>query len=273
MTDLERDKMIDYKAEIAKAKKQFSKNKIEAIVLGPSGSGKSALGGTFSGKTLYLYGSAENHGPKSAMTYGGQEVDPICIDKDRTPDDAIKLLLDILGDSAFLKGYAAIVIDSATVLEDIIRNTKEFKLSCLSAKGQHNTFAEGPAMLTIFNKIMTLLRDSDKDYLVTCILDVQSLDSDSGEIMESKPRLSTYAVAEGLIQQFPDVLVIGPMTKGDKCAHRLQFSAGVKRNSTDESGSIKKTINFRPRITGAKTLPASCAASMEEVRKLKEVKV
>ena len=262
--------MIDFKAEIKKAKAKISENKIEAIVLGPSGAGKSALGGTFPGKTLYIYGSAENHGPKSATTYGGNKVDPICIDDNRTPDEAIAALNAILDSTDFIKQYDAIVLDGATVIESIIRQTTAYKTACLTSKGVHNTFAEGPAVLSVINPILNKLRDSGKHYLVTCILDVQEMDSETGEIVESKPRLSTYAVAESVIQQFPDIFVVGPMSNGEITAHRLQFAAGIRRDSKDDTGIVKKTINFKPRLTGVKSIPNTLPADMNEVLKLKK---
>lgn len=261
---------IDYKAEIKKAKAKLNPSRVEAIVLGASGAGKSALAGTFPGKILYLYGSAETHGPQSATTYGGGSLDPICVDENRKPDETFAFMKAILGDTAFLKEYDAIVLDSATVFEAILRQTTQFKTNCLSAQGKHNSFAEPAAVMVLFNEVLSLLRDSGKHYLVTCILDVKDMDIETGEIIESSPRLGTYSVAEGVVQQFADVFVIGPMVnKKGESARRLQFCAGVSKVSKDVSGAIRKMINFNPRLTGVKELPPHLAADMKEVIKLK----
>ncbi len=105
---------------------------------------------------------------------------------------------------------------------------------------------------------------------MTCILDIRSL-GDSGEIQESSPKLSGYGVAENLIQQFPDIVAIGRMSKGDKVTHRLQFLAGVTRVSKDANGVVKKTMNFNPRITGKSVdeLPATLPADLAGLVKFK----
>ena len=88
--------------------------------------------------------------------------------------------------------------------------------------------------------------------------------------MEATPRLSTYAVAEGLIQQFPDILVIGKLSKGAKSAHRFQFESGVQRVAKDAAGVVRKMINFSPRITGGahgKTEPADMKEILKIIKK------
>jgi hypothetical protein len=106
---------------------------------------------------------------------------------------------------------------------------------------------------------------------MTCILDVRALGED-GEVVEASPRLSTYSVAESLIQQFGDVVVVGRMEKDEKIAYRFQFGATVSKTSKDVRGVVKKLINFNPRISGVETLPANMKASLADVIKLKEKK-
>jgi len=260
---------IDYKAEIAKVKAQLETKTVNAIVLAPSGGGKSALAGTFGVPTLYLYGSSESHGPETAIAFGNCELDAICIDKDRTPDQAFEFLITLLNDAEFLKGYGAIVVDSATALETIFRNTTRFDAACLTAQGKKNGFAEGPAILSMFNDVQGALRASGKHTLLTCILDVKDMDSETGEIMESAPRLSTYSVAEGVVLQHGDVFVVGPLTNGEKTAHRIQFGARMSKASKDLQGRVKKLLNFSPRISGVRVLPNSLPADLTAVIKLK----
>jgi hypothetical protein len=268
---------FNYTAAITAAKEKRKHKTLEAIVLGPSGAGKSSLAGTIPGKVLYLFGSGETHGPDAAETYGNGNLDAICIDDGRTADEAFELLVTLLRDKEFLKkhGYTGIVIDSATEMESIIRNTSKFRALCLTDKGKHNNFAEGDAVMRMFREVLEALRDLKvalgMHYLMTCALDVKEL-SDNGELMESSPKLTTYHVAEGLIQQFPDIFAIGPMTNGEKTAHRIQFLAGVSKTSKDAAGRIKRTINFHPRLTGVKTLPSTLPADLKEVIKLKGAK-
>jgi hypothetical protein len=229
------------------------------------------------GKILYLYGSGEGHGPDAAETYGGGNLDALCWDDGRSPDDAFKFVMAVLKDKEYLKKhkYSGIAIDSATEFEILIRQTSQFKALCMTDKGKHNNFAEPTAVLTLFREVLDALRDLKVTmgihYLVTCILDVKEL-ADNGEILDSSPQLSTYRVAEGLIQQFPDIFAIGPMSKGEETAHRIQFLAGVSKASKDQLGKIKRTINFHPRITGVKEMPRSLPADLKEVIKLKGAK-
>jgi hypothetical protein len=269
---------VDYKKLIAKAKGRMTNNALQLIILGPSGAGKSSLTGTTGLKTLYLYCSGESHGPKAAETYGKGDLDAIMVDDDgRTPDDAIKLTMDILGDHKFIKdgGYKAIAIDGASEFEALIRKTQLFKNGCKTDKGGHNNFAEPTVVLNIFREILAKLRSLSEEgvhYVMTCILDVKAIEDD-GSILESQPRLSTYSVAEGIIQCFPDVAVIGKMTNSEvKSAHRIQFGSGISKMSKDAAGRVKKMINFSPRLTGVKELPEHTKASLADIIKLKEAK-
>ena len=265
---------FDFAKAIEEGKARRSRKTLEAIVLGPSGAGKSSLAGTFDGKILYLYGSGESHGPDAAETYGQGRLDTICLDDGRGPDEAFDALMSVLKDVEFLKKnkYTAIVIDGATELEALIRKTAEFKAMCLTNQGKHNAFQEPTAVLAMFRQVFEALRGVKASlgihYLVTCILDVKEI-SENGEIIDSSPRLSTYSVAEGLIQQFADVFAVGRMTNGDKVAHRIQFLSGVSKTSKDAAGKIKRSINFHPRLTGVKELPNTLPADLKEVLKLK----
>ncbi len=266
---------VDYKKLIAKTKERMANNTLQMVVLGSSGSGKSSLTGTMGVKTLYLYCSGESHGPKAAETYGKGDLDAIMVDDEgRSPDDAIKLTLDILGDIKFLKDgkYGGVVLDGATEFEALIRKSQMFKNACKTAKGDHNNFAESGAVLNIFREILARLRGLSEEgihYIMTCILDVKALDDD-GSVLESQPRLTTYSVAEGVIQCFPDVVVIGKMTNSEgKSAHRIQLGSGISKVSKDVGGRVKKLINFTPRLTGVKELPEHLKANLAEVIKLK----
>lgn len=251
---------------------------LQLIVLGQSGSRKSGLIGTYPGRVLYLYGSGEAHGAKSA-SISNKDIVSICWDKEKgeqlSPDAAYTRLKDILTPEVVLKhDIKCIAIDSATELEKLVRSTKVFENKCATGKnGAHNNFAEPGATVEMIDTLLVALRDLQEDhgidFVVTCILDVQEM-GDDGEIMTSKPRLSGYSVAENIIQQFGDIVVIGKMTnpKG-QTSHRLQFNAGVKRESKDIVGNIKKCIGFDPRLTGVEKLPASIKADIKEILKLK----
>lgn len=270
--------MFNFQKAIEDAKKDLNNKSLQALVLGPSGAGKSTLLGTFGVKTLYLYTSGENHGVVATTTYGKDNVVAVCIDREGqerlAPEAAYARLLDILsnGDALVKMGVKAIAIDGATEIEEIIKNTKAWKEFCTTDKGKHNGFAEKDATLRGFRPIIERLKQLNLDhgimYAMTCILDVKEM-GETGEILESTPRLSGYGVAEGLVQQFPDYFVVGRMSKGDKVAHRVQFLAGVSKESKDQSGRVKKTLNFYPRLTGVSELPNTFEANLGKLAEFK----
>jgi hypothetical protein len=265
----------------ANARKDLDNKKVGAIILGPSGAGKSSLLGTFGCKTLFLYTGGEVHGPTAAATYGKGDVIGVRFDQDDegtqlSADDSYARLLSILDAEGSLKeaGIGAIVIDSMTEVEFIIRSTSKFAKDCMTDKGKHNNFAEPQVTLNLFRPVLVKLRDLQLNigihYAVTCLLTVSAI-GDNGEIEESAPKLSGYMVADGIIPQFPDVLVVGRMVgKSGIPARRIQFNAGVSKVSKDAVGTVKKMINFDPRITGVEKLPGNMEASLAKVVEMKQ---
>lgn len=270
---------FDWKAAHKAAAADLNNRALGLMIIGQSGAGKSTLAGTFGCKTLYIYTTGESHGAKAASTMGG-DVLPVCINSDvggiLNADSAYERLLEILGDHDGIKkeGFGAIVLDGATELEALVRGTTKWRIMCQTKDGKHNSFAEGVATLALLRPIVDQLKNLQRMYSIhfamTCILDVHAI-SDDGEILESKPRLQTYSVAEGLIQQYEDIVVVGRMCKGNQIAHRLQFLAGVSRVSKDTQGQIRKSINFAPRIGGVKLddLPKTMPADLSKLATLK----
>ena len=283
---------FNFKKAIEFASKKSENDLLGAIILAPSGGGKSFLTGTLGVKTLYLHTLGEDHGPQGAKAMGGDLVVPLCInysdegklltlEDGRTPDnDAIYAnLLSILSSGAALAkaGFKAIALDGAPEVEAVIRGTALFREKCRSNKGTHNTFQEGPAVNEMLRPILNLLKDVQREhgmhYLVTCTLDVQAMD-ESGNILGSSPQMSTYSVAETLVRQFGDILAVGRMTKGESIKHKIQFMCKVSRSSKTAVGTVKKSINFNPRLGGFKVedLPAIMDADLAKVVELKKTK-
>ena len=249
-----------------------------AIVLGSSGAGKSHVAGTAPGKILYLYLDSERHGSSSAVK-SSPDLIAICIDRDKDgnplkPEAAFKRGLELLNPEGLKKAkIGSVILDGLTELEKLIRSTPKWVNMCQSTSGKHNSFAEGASTIALGDEYMRALRDAqDKagvHVVVTGIIDVQEVD-DNGAIGVAKPRLSGYAVAEGFIQQFPDILVIGKVAgKDGKSGRVFQTNADVQRISKDQNGTVKKFINFEPRLAGAVALPAFIKADLTEVIKLK----
>lgn len=254
---------FNFDKAIQDAKQDTENNKLFLILLGSSGNGKSYVQGTFGVRTLYLYTQGESHGPKSAAVQGGKDIMPVCLDrdgdKDLAADEALKRLNTILDDVAGIKkaGFGALTIDGATEIEALIRSSTKYKVATTTESGKHNGFAEGPATLSQFRdivaKLKKLQRDADIHVCMTCVLSVKEY-GDEGIILDSTPVLSGFNVASGLIQQFPDVMMIGKMQRKDKIAYRFQLLASGSKVSKDLAGAIKKTFNFSPRLTGVDIL-------------------
>lgn len=271
--------MFNFDAALAQAEKDANSTALEAIILAPSGGGKSTVAGTFGCKTLYLYSSGENHGVKAARSLGGKDVVPVCFDMNRAPDDALQTLQEILTNNEMVSkhGFGAIVIDGASELETLIRTSSAWKKACATAKGGHNAFEEPKATIAGFRPIITALKDLQRahgvHFAVTCILDCKDL-GPNGEICEAMPRLQGYSVAESLVQQFGDVLVVGRMEKNGVIKHKLQFATGLTKKSATEAGVIKRMLNFSPRIAGLNVsdLPPFLDADLKQVIELKRKK-
>lgn len=277
---------FDFKKAFEDAKKDLSNNRLFLLLLGPSGNGKSYVQGTFGCRVLYLYTKGEDHGPKAAREAAtrlaaGTEIMPLRLDldndKELTSDETLKRLHSILEDSESIKlaKIGAVVLDSMTEIEHLIRSSSHFKQMTTTDSGKHNGFAEAGATLFQFKEIIAKLkklqRDADVHICATEILTVKEL-SDEGLILDSTPQLIGYTVATGIVQQFEDVVIMGKMSKKDKIAYRFQMVAESSKVSKDSvTREIKKTFNFSPRLTGVDilNLPPTLDANLAELAKLK----
>ena len=255
---------------------------IEAIVLGPSGSGKSYLCGSFGVPTLYLYSTGESHGPRAAAKRAketGGAVYPICMDMDeegnRLDGDAVLARLATIlsaGGVIASRSIRAVVIDGASELESYIRNSDSWKKACKTKDGSHNSYAEPAVTCQLFRPVFNQLKDLQRAHgihiAITAMLDVREY-GEMNDIVEAAPRAKGFQVAEMLIQQFGDVLVVGPLKKDGQTRWRLQFMSDLSKTSKDLKQVVKRTVNFNPRLNGA-TPPAYMDADMRAVALLKE---
>jgi hypothetical protein len=253
-------------------------DKLFLLVLGASGAGKSFCFGTAPGKIAYIYLNAERHGVSSARK-SGNNIIPILIDIDKTgaerkPDEAVKYGLAALNPEALKKAeITTVVVDGLTELEKLVRRTKKWQERCETASGKHNSFAEPAATVEILDQFMTALRIAQDTagvhVVVSGILDVQEADA-NGSVTLAKPRATGYTVAESMIQQFPDILVIGEVTKRDGTSGRVFQTGGeLKKVSVDEDKKVKRFINFSCRLSGVAELPTFIKADLKSVIELK----
>lgn len=272
---------FDFAKAFEDAKADLKNNKLFLLLLGASGNGKSFAQGTFGTRTLYLYTQGERHGSRAASITGKENMISVCLDQvegqELTADESLKRLHTILDDTDGIKKgqIGAIALDGITELESLIRNSTKFKVMTTTDAGKHNGFAESGATLfqlkEIISKLKRVQRECNVHVCATEILNVKEMD-EKGTVVDSTPQLIGYAVATGVVQQFDDVLIIGRMKKGDKTDYRFQLLAESNKTALNQDGTIKKTFNFSPRLSGVDilNLPATLSASLFELTKLKE---
>jgi hypothetical protein len=276
--------MFDFNRAKQSALKSLKNPLLECVVLGPSGAGKSYAIGTLGVKTLYLYGTRESHGPKTASVKGTDKIVPICIDygfwKDETEeraftsDESLEYLEAILMSIDWIKSekFGAIALDGLSVLEGIVKGSTPWAERCKTAAGKHNTFKETEATLELIGQVVNLMKTAQREahchIVVTGILDVKEVDG-FGAIMEATPKLSGYGLCEALVSFFGDILVVGKMTKGNEVKWKFQSMTDLTRTSKDEVGNLKKALNFSPRVSGV-VLPPIMDADFSQVAKLKQ---
>ncbi len=247
------------------------------VVLGPSGAGKSHFLGTHPGRTLMVYGAGEGHGPGAAVKTAGDKL--VAVAWDYSPDrgvlpknEIMKRLKDVL-EPEMLKaaGVKCVAIDSITNLCLDLRQTDLFKQKCLSTTGKHNAFKETEVLIemlsTVINQLQVLSEYHNIDVVTTMDLQIQSLDTATGIITESKPGLPTFGVGRAIIQQFPDILVLA--RTGDNRTPMFQNMATVTGKSTDETKQLVKYVEYHPRLRGVKVVPELLEADMTKLLALK----
>ena len=192
---------------------------LDAVIIAPSGGGKSHCIGTLHGTVLYLYGEDESHGAVSAA---GKKAEIKALSWSKDPETGAPLkadeslsLLSCLLTPDFIKnnGITAIALDSLSSLEKLIRCTGRFKAGCLTKDGVHNAYAEPSQCLKImdeiFNQVRSLKTVVPVDFIVTCVADCLEV-NENGSYRKIKPKLGSYSLAESCIQQFAHILLVGP---------------------------------------------------------------
>lgn len=279
--------MFNFSQGLERAKKVLDNpSKLELLLMGPSGAGKSYTIGTIGVKTLYIYATRETHGPQAAQVLGKDNIVPICFDygvwKDETTprlftaDESLSYLKALLSSHDWIKEnkFEAVALDGMAALEVIVKETTDWRKKCLTTSNKHNTFKESEASTEMLGAIVSLLkgvqRECNVHIVATSMIDVKDMDGFGG-ISEAAPKLQGYGVCEAVVANFGDVLVVGRMTKGTDVKWKFQSLMDVKKVSKDENGTIKKILNFAPRLSGA-TLPPIMDADLSQVIKLKEKK-
>ena len=259
-------------------------SKLELLLMAPSGGGKSYTIGTLGVRTLYLYATRETHGPKTAKVQGGDLIVPVCIDYGTWPgetapraftaDESLQFVRSVLTSLDWIKSskFEAVALDGIAALEVIVKETNEWKKKCLSTQGKHNSFKESEASQEIIGGVINLLKGCQRELgvhiIATAMLDVKDMDG-MGGISEAAPKLQGYGVCEAVVANFGDVLVVGRMVKGTDVKWKFQSLMDVKKVAKEENGTIKKILNFSPRLSGA-ALPPILDADLSKVVKLKK---
>lgn len=276
---------FNFASAIKDGQERLKNKNVSLILLGPSGSGKSEFCGSGGVKTLYLHTSGESHGPASAergAVKSGGEILPICIDKDGdkqlSADETYARLLEILASGQGLKklGIGAVALDGATELESLIQNTTAWKARLAAEYKGVKSYA-GDLTLSMFRPILLALQKLQAEinihYVLTCILTVREY-GENNEILDASPSLYGFNVATGLIQQFPDILVIGQVSDGERARPAIQLGSHVSKATKDQkSQEVRKLSNFYNRLTGADltTCPDLMKPNLKLVAEIKKL--
>jgi hypothetical protein len=122
----------------------------------------------------------------------------------------------------------------------------------------------------VLNKLINLQFELGIDVAVTCILDVKSTNSKTGEIEEGQPRLQGYSIAEGRIQMFGDIITIGQMQGANGVGRVIQMHTDLTRKSVNQdTQEVKKIFGITPRLQGVANIPNFIKADLSELLKLK----
>ena len=262
--------MIDYLAEAMKVKTDG----LFLCVMGPSGAGKSHFIGTYPGKTLLIYGQGESHGPASAVK-SNKDIIPISWSQTKDgsiqPEHYIKRLKDILNPEAIVKaGFKCIAIDSFTNFCLDLKETPVFKQRCRAKDGSHNAFKETEALIELCSKVLNLLQEiSDVhniDVIVSMDLQINNV-GENGVITESKPGLPTFGVGKALVQQFPDILVLGRI-EGKPVFQN--FAKVISKSVDRKTNTVIKYLEFNPRLRGVNELPETIDPTVNAILELKK---
>lgn len=244
-------------------------------VMGPSGAGKSHFIGTHPGKTLFVYGQAEAHGPAAAIknnpnvtaiSWAQTKEGPI------SPELYLKRIKEILDPTSIkAAGFNCVAVDSITNLCLDFKDTPWFKQRCRSAKGDHNPYKETEALIEmtvkILNQLQILSDVHDIDVICTMDLQITSIGVD-GTIMESKPGLPTFGAGKALIQYFPDVLVLGRINGKPRFQN---FAKAISKSVDRETSEVVKYLEYNPRLRGAnKQLPETMEPTVAAIMELKK---
>lgn len=239
------------------------------LVLAPSKTGKSHFMGTQpEGNILHLHGPSESHGSISATKTAGDR----CISVQWAEGD--KMLADILNiltpETIKENNISCIGLDSLTELFRDLKSTKSFKQKCLTASGKHNSFKESEALIDIMSKIINRLRAlyNDHNINVICAMHARVTKAESGQVAEVRPELPGFGVAEFLVGQFNDILVMSRNPKTN--VPEFVSHAVGKRDSKNEDGIVTRYLDFTPCVQNVTVLPDTIEATIPALLKLKK---
>ena len=255
--------MVDWKA--LKAKKTEVKPMM-ALVLGASGSGKSSSMGTIGLPTLILQGKVESHSTTAAKATSKDKSLVTGLDYTITrPDGSLdsqasyKNLLEILRDATIADNFGAVVIDGASELQTVFKDTAKFRELCLSDKGIHNSFKEPEAYGVLFSEVINcllMLQSRGVHVFMTCAAIITGGGDTSDEIT-ARPNLYGFTVSENLCRNFSDIFFVNMCREEDadgneNSVHRFVFNPKVSAITKDiKTGKVTKQSfsNFSPRIS------------------------
>lgn len=273
--------MVDFAALKAASKKKQKAEGQSFVVLGPSGSGKSSLLGSFGCSTLILYTSDESHSKLSSSIHNG-DITNICLDRTEdgeqlSADDTLTKLLTILNSEDIAEHFGAVCVDSLSSLDLIIKRSEWFSDFCKGANGKRNDFKASEAVITKLQEVFNAtqgFRQKGTHFMCTLAAHVKSLDGE-GNAEVAVPVLSSYGCADNVPRLAGGVLFLGKTEIEGEIKRALIFSTTMSKVSRDLKGNVTKMLSFSPRLAGIadELIPSVLPANMSKVLQfIKEVK-
>ena len=118
----------------------------------------------------------------------------------------------------------------------------------------------------ILNQLQILSDVHNIDIITTMDLNITSI-GDDGTIIESKPGLPTFGVGKALIQQFPDILVLGRINGKPVFQN---FAKAVSKSTDRDTNEVVKYLEYNPRLRGAEKLPETIEPTVVAIAELKK---
>lgn len=263
------------------ARKPKTLEPLFAVILGASGSGKSAAAGTLGVPTLYLRTPVESHGGVSASSmskrlFGEDFITEVDVfEGAKNADAAWKNLLATLEDPELPKQFGAVVLDSLTDVQlNLIHELSSWKEATTSSNGKPNKLAVPGADTEFLNDLINIrlkkLQAKGVHVVMLAAATVVSVSDDGTEVL-AKPGLAGNMPSALVNRSCPDVLLVNRVRNEEGVyEHNFLFYPKVVAEGKNAQGVVTKTEGFAMRVSHIFDLPERAPARLDELIKYRK---